>query len=322
MIMTAELEINRGAKTTVGQSGVGFVVVPNDDKREDYINDCYRTMSVTINGGFGYGYISNVKILGNVLQQIKFPLKSTERGTPVFWVRENFTNRPIIVGVIPEGNYTNLLTEGQGRYVQQVGERVVEIFEDATNGVLNISVVSDSEHPANVRIKASSGTTESVLEVESDGIVRVSGNQIESVARQDFKMVLKNAVDDELVTITGDEKKVEYIDQFKTNVRLSKESVDVNTEIDVNVEAKDSAINVTSKEINLKTDNKLNLDSGKEPMVLGDTLKGILNDILKAIQTMTVMTPTGPSSVPINVADFASIQAKLQTILSKKSNLD
>lgn len=322
MIMTAELEINRGAKTTVGQSGVGFVVVPNDDKREDYINDCYRTMSVTINGGFGYGYISNVKILGNVLQQIKFPLKSTERGTPVFWVRENFTNRPIIVGVIPEGNYTNLLTEGQGRYVQQVGERVVEIFEDATNGVLNISVVSDSEHPANVRIKASSGTTESVLEVESDGIVRVSGNQIESVARQDFKMVLKNAVDDELVTITGDKEKVEYVDQFKTNVRLSKESVDVNTEIDVNVEAKDSAINVTSKEINLKTDNKLNLDSGKEPMVLGDTLKGILNDILKAIQTMTVMTPTGPSSVPINIADFASIQAKLQTILSKKSNLD
>lgn len=320
--MDAEFEINRGAKTTIGQSGVGFVVVPDDDKREDYINDCYRTMSVTINGGFGYGYISNVKILGDVLQQIKFPLKSTERGTPVFWVRENFTNRPIIVGVIPEGNYTNLLTEGQGRYVQQVGERVVEIFEDATNGVLNISVVSDAEHPANVRIKASSGTTESVLEVESDGIVRVSGNQVESVARQDFKMVLKNSVDDELVTITGDKEKVEYTDQFKTNVKLSEESVDVNTEIDVNVEAKDSVVNVTSKEINLKTDDKLNLDSGKEPMVLGDTLKGILDDILKAIQTMTVMTPVGPSSVPINVADFASVQAKLQNILSQKSNLD
>lgn len=320
--MNASFEINRGAKTTIGQSGVGFVVVPDDDKREDYINDCYRTMSVTINGGYGYGYISNVKILGDVLQQIKFPLKSTERGTAVFWVRENFTNRPIIVGVIPEGNYTNLLNEGQGRYVQQVGEKVVEIFEDATNGVLNISVVSDAEHPANVRIKASSGTTESVLEVESDGIVRVSGNQVESVARQDFKMVLKNAVDDELVTITGDNEKVEYTDQFKTNVKLSEESVDVNTEIDVNVEAKDSVVNVTSKEINLKTDDKLNLDSGKEPMVLGDTLKGILDDILKAIQTMTVMTPVGPSSVPINVADFASVQAKLQNILSQKSNLD
>lgn len=315
-------EINRGAKSSIGQSGVGFIVVPDDNTREDYIKDCYRTMTVTMNGGFGYGYISNVKILGDVLQQIKFPLKSTDRGTPVFWVRENFSNRPIIIGVIPEGNFTNLLTEGQGRYVQQVGERVVEIFEDATNGILNISVVSDAEHPANVKIKASSGTTDSVVEVESDGIVRVSGNSVESVARQDFKISLKNNIDDELVTISGNAEKVEYIDQFKTNVVLGEESVDVKTEIDVNVEAKDATVNVTSKEINLKTDSKLNLDSGKEPMVLGDTLKGILDDLLKAIQAMTVMTPVGPSSVPVNVAQFATIQAKLQTILSKKSNLE
>lgn len=295
--MQGILEINRGAKTTIGQSGVGFIVIPDDNNREGYINDCYRTMSVTMNGGYGYGYISNVKILGDVLQQIKFPLKSTDRGTPVFWIRENFSNRPIIIGVIPEGNYTNLLTEGQGRYVQQVGERVVEIFEDATNGVLNISVVSDAEHPANVRIKASSGTPESVLTVESDGMVRVSGNRVESSAREDFKVVLKNSVDDEVINIEG-----------------NKEGI--------NVTAQDLTVNVDCGEINLKTSNKLNLDSGKEPMVLGETLKGILEDILKAIQAMTFTTAVGPSSIPVNVADFASIQAKLKNILSQKSNLE
>ncbi len=295
--MQGVFEINRGAKTTIGQSGVGFIVIPDDNNREGYINDCYRTMSVTMNGGYGYGYISNVKILGDVLQQIKFPLKSTDRGTPVFWVRENFSNRPIIIGIIPEGNYTNLLTEGQGRYVQQVGERVVEVFEDATNGVLNISVVSDAEHPANVRIKASSGTPESVLEVESDGIVRVSGNEVESSARENFKIVLKNSVDDEVINIEG-----------------NKEGI--------NVTAQDLTVNVDCGEINLKTGDKLNLDSGKEPMVLGETLKGILEDILKAIQAMTFMTSVGPSSVPVNVADFASIQAKLENILSQKSNLE
>lgn len=295
--MQGTFEINRGAKTTIGQSGVGFIVIPDDNNREGYISDCYRTMSVTMNGGYGYGYISNVKILGDVLQQIKFPLKSTDRGTPVFWVRENFSNRPIIIGIIPEGNYTNLLTEGQGRYVQQVGERVVEIFEDATNGVLNISVVSDAEHPANVRIKASSGTPESVLEVESDGMVRVSGNEVESSARENFKVVLKNSVDDEVINIEG-----------------NKEGI--------NVTAQDLTVNVDCGEINLKTSDKLNLDSGQEPMVLGETLKGILEDILKAIQAMTFMTSVGPSSVPVNVADFASIQAKLENILSQKSNLE
>ena len=320
--MKANFEINRGASTSIGQSGVGFVVIPDDEGREDYIQTCYRTMSVTINGGYGYGYISNVKILGHVLQQIEFPLKATERGTAVFWVRENFTNRPIIVGIIPDGNYTNLLTEGQGRVAQVVGERVVEVFEDATNGILNISVVGDAEHPANIRIKASSGTTDSVIEVESDGVVRVSAAEIESIARRKFTTTLKNLVDEELASVSGDEEGVEYNDQFNTSVRLSRESVDVTTEVDVNVEAKDSVVNISAKEINLKTDDKLNLDSGKEPMVLGDTLKGILDDILKALQTMTVMTPVGPSSVAVNVADFVSIQAKLQTILSKKSNLD
>ena len=100
--MKSSIEINRGAKSTVGQSGVGFIVVPDDETRQDYIDTCYRTMTVTMNGGYGYGYISNVKILEEALQKIKFPLKSTERGTAVFWVRENFTNRPIIIGVIPE----------------------------------------------------------------------------------------------------------------------------------------------------------------------------------------------------------------------------
>ena len=320
--MKGSVEINRGAKPTVGQSGVGFIVVPDDETRQDYIDTCYRTMTVTMNGGYGYGYISNVKILEEALQKIKFPLKSTERGTAVFWVRENFTNRPIIIGVVPDGDYTNLLNEGQGRYVQQVGERVVEIFEDATNGVLNISVVSDTEHPAKIRIKASSGNTESVLEVESDGMVRALGNQVEAIARQDFKIALKNLVDEELISFSGDAEKAEYKDQFNTQITFNEENVNLSTEIDVNITAKDSVVNLTSKEVNIKTDDKLNLDSGKEPMVLGDTLKGILNDLCSALQKMTVMTPVGPSSVPVNVSEFVTIQSKLQNILSKKSNLD
>ena len=320
--MKGSIEINRGAKPTIGQSGVGLIVVPDDETRQDYIDTCYRTMTVTMNGGYGYGYISNVKILEEALQKIKFPLKSTERGTAVFWVRENFTNRPIIIGVVPDGDYTNLLNEGQGRYVQQVGERVVEIFEDATNGVLNISVVSDTEHPAKIRIKAYSGNTESVLEVESDGVVRGLGNQVEAIARQDFKIALKNLVDEELISFSGDAEKAEDKEQLNTEITLNEENVNLSTEIDVNITAKDSVVNLSSKEVNIKTDDKLNLDSGKEPMVLGDTLKGILNDLCSALQKMTVMTSVGPSSVPVNVSEFVTIQSKLQNILSKKSNLD
>ena len=50
----------RNLDTGIGSAGVGFVVVPSEVDRVQYINDCYRTNTLTINGGKGYGYFSGV----------------------------------------------------------------------------------------------------------------------------------------------------------------------------------------------------------------------------------------------------------------------
>ena len=52
-------------------------------------------------------------------------------------------------------------------------------------------------------------------------------------------------------------------------------------------------------------------------MVLGETLAGIMKEILTAVQKLTVITPVGASSPPVNLTDFAAIQAKIDTIKSK-----
>lgn len=57
----------------------------------------------------------------------------------------------------------------------------------------------------------------------------------------------------------------------------------------------------------------------KEKVVLGDTLKGILEEILDAISQITVLTGTGPSSPPQNAVKFSSIKARLAKILSKQN---
>ena len=320
--MAKKIEINRGAKTTIGQSGVGFVVIPNNDKRNDYITDCYRTSSVTINGGYGYGYIENVSVLPDVLQDIKFPNKSEERGSAVFWVRENFTNRPIIIGIIPNDNFTNLLVSGQRRIVQQIGNVTVELFLDASSGRLNINVVGDEENPAKINFKSCSGTEDSEISIYTDGKVKVSANALNAVARKDFNIQLRNGKDEELVSVSGNGEKVEYKDQFKTSVIFNKDNVALNTEIDVNVEAKDSIVNAHAKQINLKTDSKLNIDSGKEPMVLGNQLVSLLQNLINGIISITVPTAVGPSGTPINSATFTQLLGKLETLKSKKSNLE
>lgn len=56
--------------------------------------------------------------------------------------------------------------------------------------------------------------------------------------------------------------------------------------------------------------------SEQEPMVLGNTLVELLQELLTAIKTITVGTGVGPSSTPINFAQFDAIGTKLETMLS------
>ena len=186
--MDSRVEINRGGNNLIGQSGVGYIVIPDDITREQYISNCYRTRTVTINGGYGYGYICQVRILADVLQKITFPISSTERGSQVFWVRENFSNRPIVIGILSEDGLTNLLTENQDRIVQEIDGKIVEIFQDANSATLNVNVVGVKDTPANINIKVSSGSEDSVISVISDGHLNIDSNQIQVTARKDVSL--------------------------------------------------------------------------------------------------------------------------------------
>ena len=69
-------------------------------------------------------------------------------------------------------------------------------------------------------------------------------------------------------------------------------------------------------------DIQFNVGDGAEPMVLGNTLKGLLEDLISAITSITVPTPHGPSGTPINSAQFSAINSRLKTMLSQLSNTD
>lgn len=311
-----------GGFNPIGISGIGYIIVPEDATREQYIQNCYRTSTVAIQGGYGYGYIFNVKILPGVLQKITFPLKSTERGTAVFWIREGTDNRPIVIGIVSENGVTNLLTGGQERFNQNVGDKTVEIFLDANVPLLNLNIVGDGNTPAVVNIKVSGGNPDDKINIESDGQVHLSAPQLEANVSKavnlvvtnekgkdaisvsassetlEFKATMTNTDEEEVMSITGNEEKMEFKDLHGNSATFNEDGVKV------------------------VTADKLNINDGNEPMVLGQTLVDILGEILDGIAALTVTTPVGASSVPVNIATFTEIKGKLDSILSQISNLD
>ena len=294
--MAGKIELNRGARTCLGESGIGYVVIPDNDTRDEYINNCYYSCTVTIDGGYGYSYIENVPIPLELLQQIKFPLKEDEVGSRVFWVRENTFNRPVIVGILNNLYEPNGMVAGQNRYVQEIDGNVVEIFMDANTAEMNIKVTGSKNNPSKINV-ISNTNEDSEINVTSSGKVKISAKNLIVEAFKDAVFTLKKNDSKELLKIESNDVQLKITDQFDNEVTL-----------------KDGEIDVVS--------DKINHNGGNEPMVLGNTLKESLSNLIDAILSMTMVTPTGASSTPMNAAQFIQIKSQLNNILSQKSNLE
>ena len=79
-------------------------------------------------------------------------------------------------------------------------------------------------------------------------------------------------------------------------ILTSNEYLSLSSNGPVNIDTKDT-VTINAKGINLGID-------AKEFLVKGDTLKAKLEALLDAIISMTVSTPVGPSTPPVNLAQF------------------
>ncbi len=100
--------------------------------------------------------------------------------------------------------------------------------------------------------------------------------------------------------------------------------------------AKEDAILIIGNEtVGISTNGTFNVDSGsetiinspeiylglgaEEPVVLGDTLLGLLEELCDALAAETHPTPVGPSGPPINASQYSSIKSRLKEFLSPQN---
>lgn len=291
------LEKNRGNNNCIPISGVGYIVIPNNVNTAEYVQRCYRNHSVSISGGYDSTYMHGVKITEEALNKIKFPENDNGLGSPVVWLRDSFTNRAIVIGTLKTAGESNMVQGSQQRLVQETAQSVVEMFLDALNCTINISAQGNENVPAVINLKASSGTDEGdVVNIISKDRIVTDSRHIKVNLTEDFELTINNG-EDYILHIVGNEEELHITDHFKNEAIFNKENVQILT-------------------------TKFNIGTGKEQMVLGNTLINLLSQLIDAILNMTVLTHVGPSGTPINAAAFSEIKGKLEEALSKLSNTD
>lgn len=91
----------------------------------------------------------------------------------------------------------------------------------------------------------------------------------------------------------------------------NKFGIRMNVNDDINITTNDRNVNINSGNGNINLGNT-NLES----LVKGETLVNLMKELITAIEALTVATPAGTSSPPINVASFTKVKGELNTMLS------
>ena len=291
------LEKNRGNNNCIPVSGIGYIVIPKDTNTAEYVQRCYRNHTVSISGGYDSTYMHGVKITEEALNKIKFPDNDDGLGSAVVWLRDSFTNRAVVIGTLKTAGESNMVQGSQQRIVQETAQSVVEMFLDALNCTINVSAQGNENVPAVINVKASSGTDEGdVVNIISKDRIVTDSCRIKVNLTEDFELMINNGEED-ILHIVGNEEELHITDHFKNEAIFNEENIQILT-------------------------TKFNVGTGKEQMVLGNTLVDLLSQLIDAILNMTVLTHVGPSGTPVNAATFSAIKSKLEEALSKLSNTD
>jgi len=341
-------EVNRGNNNCISQCGVGYVVIPDEENVADYVQRCYRNSTISISGGYDATYMHNVKVVDGVLDKIKFPSEDDNMGSPVVWIRDSFTNRPVVIGTVNPAGVSNMTLTNQQRIVQETAESVVEMFLDALNGKMNISAKGGDNVPAEVVVQATSGASSGdVVRLVSKDKITGECKTLSFNLTKDIELIINNGQED-IIKINADEEVTKYTDHWgnvlimdETETHFTdkwgndtvadKDKVQFTNQWKDTVVFNDNEVHLTdhnSNEAIFNADNtqfltkKFNVGQGNEQMVLGNTLVKLLGRILDGICSLTVVTHAGPSGTPINAATFTAIKSELETALSKLSNTD
>lgn len=294
----------KGIESGTETAGVGYVVIPKELDAKEYIAHCYKTNTVSMHGGIGYGVFHNISVDKETLQEIIFPQNSQKKGSAVVWINIPKHNKPLIIAIVKYRDERTTLETNSKRITRESNGNVVDMFLRANSATLDLNIIGNESTSGNVNINIKNPSKSSKLKIDVSGdvIIKSSGKSI--LIAQDLVQL----------SVLNEEGSIKGLIKYKLG-----EGFTYKDEFGNIITAQDSLVNIKSTEIKL--------GEGNEPLVLGDTFKDTLDKIsdmianlADACQKITVTTAMGPSSTPLNAAEFVVVGQGIDNLKESYKN--
>ena len=285
MKMTAEIKY--------GQLCIGSVVIPVDKDRDIYIDECYSLGQCAVYVE-EIGIIPDVKIGRSIENYIEFPLTSDEFGSQLLFIRmPMYNNNYVAFDVLKKSDDVSMISENEFRIGKQMTNSGVNIIGNAETGTLLVNVKSDKKARVSITIN---GKELAEFNINVNGEIKNESDTVRTVINDSMIIEFPDNNDDKTVISYERGKGFNYLDEFDNKVII-----------------KDGEVKILTK--------KINFGEGKEPLILGDTMKKLLDDFITQVSSILVTTSLGAMPI-LNKTQMEALKQRTGTILSELSNTD
>jgi len=281
-------------------SGYGYVILSREASRANYIENCLRNNIITIITDKNE-VIRNCSVTEDAWNYIKFPKTIRSKGSCVIWKCPPRTNRTTVIATVTKRDELQAVRrENTFRMCRESELGTILIEGNVDKGTLNFFVDSDIENGAQVSLRILNTLIEGLLDIYIQGSLKIEVDD-------SLKIKIKNTL------------KTEFIDEFNPTVKTTfnytlSEGYTMEDEFGNQIIVNQDGISATVPE-----GKKIILQgaTANQNAVLGQNLVSLIQELIGKINQLTVMTPSGQSSVPLNILDFTLISQKASVILSQ-----
>lgn len=268
--------------------GIGYIIIPSDVNREQFIENCYLNEEVSVFPETGGTCYNNVKISVNCLNNLEFP-EGGNFGSCVVYVLHPTQKVPIIIGILSKKDEGFTLNYKLFKLMKSLGANSVSITGDGVNGNLIVNVHSE----------------------ENEG-----GQIIIDVNNYSNTGVFKLSVKGEIVLLSDS-----ILIESKSDLRIGSDKLYVNSQ-DFNIDSKNTTF--SGEKLQLKNAGVEIGSEGLQFTVKGEFLKDeIIIPLLNILKTFNSIV-SGPTATvsPETILKVQQIEMKLGNLLSRKVKIE
>lgn len=283
-----ESNYNLGTRPSEGEmysAGIAYVAIPSDVDRDKYIQECYKTSTVSIYSEHN-GWTNRVPIDRLILGFIEFPADVNQLGSAVSFILEPLHKKPIIVGLHNTNDELSDLQEHQFSFKRVLNGNTVEITGSPDGKYIGITVDSDQAGEVSLNVKSRDKSGKVNIDVDGDVNIIAANNTH-----------IKQSNQFQVATINPDDAgELAVMEQTSNSHTFFDDEHNVNT-------------------------GKFDINNGKEPFVLGKVFKDLFDEFIDELGRTTVTTSLGQMPI-LNKAQVIAFKNRTESILSKIGFID